>query len=204
MTKSDEIKIQCWNNAMQTFGYSYIFSRRARFYAKWLRVLTLLGILVPLIIGTAATGYGTDSNLLKSLIWVSVPLSIFQITISAFALVNKWEDMSSYSLEAVANYDMLSEKFRSLAKIEPENEEDILNLIKEFDNLNSHYNYRSQQDVKYLITEREKRIGMRWALRDFQRQCAACHEVPVSMESTECPVCGQFKKTLISKIIYHG
>lgn len=201
MDKIDAVKSECWNNSLQTFGYSYIFMRRAMFYRKWLRILSLLGILVPLIIGTAATGYGIDSDLLKALIYVSVPLSIIQIAISAFALINNWEDMVSYSLEAVAHYNMLSDQYKELATNDIKIPED---LIAEYNNLNIHYKFRSQSDVKYLVTDLEKRVGMRWALREFQRACVGCQITPISMDSTECPVCGKFNKSLILKILNHG
>jgi mobilome CxxCx(11)CxxC protein len=201
MDQIDGIKSKCWDNSLQTFGYSYIFMRRAMFYRKWLRILSLLGILVPLIIGTAATGYGIDSDLLKALIWVSVPLSLIQITISAFALINIWEDMVSYSLEAVAHYNMLSDQYKEMATNDIKSPEQF---IADYNNLNIHYNFRSQSDVKYLVTDLEKRIGMRWALREFQRACVGCQIIPISMDSTECPVCGNFKKSQILKIINHG
>ncbi|MDR3625278.1 MAG: hypothetical protein P4L45_00510, partial [Ignavibacteriaceae bacterium] len=52
--------------------------------------------------------------------------------------------------------------------------------------------FRIDRDNQQYITEKEKRMGMRAGLRQFKRACAACKQVPVSLKSTNCDVCGNF------------
>lgn len=201
MNKEEILRIDSWNNAIQAFGKSYIFSKRAQFYSKWNRFLAIFGIIVPLTIGATASGYGLDSEILKKTLAISIPLSIIQLIISAFALVNNWNDNLSYSLEAVNDYNNLSDNFKKLGK---NPSEDYNEFLKAYEILETKMTSRSENDAKYNLNERELRKGMRYALREFQRKCVGCNKVPTSMESTDCNICGNFKRSLINKILFHG
>lgn len=201
MNKEENLRIDSWNNSIQAFGKSYIFIKRAQFYCNWNRFLTIMGIVVPLTIGATASGYGFDSEILKNTIAISIPLSIIQLIISAFALVNNWNDNLSYSLEAVNDYNSLSDGFKKLGKNPPENYNEFL---KAFEILETKMTSRSENDAKYNIKERELRKGMRYALREFQRKCVGCDKIPISITSTDCEVCGNYNRSLIHKILFHG
>lgn len=202
MNEEEQIlRTDAWDKAIHSFGNAYIFSKRADFYKKWIRFVTILGIIVPLTIGATASGYGFNSEILKQTISISIPLTIIQLIISVFALVNNWSDNLSYSLEATNDYGNLSEKFKKLGKYPP-NETHILKQQVEI--TETKYNSRNAQDSKYCIKERELRKGMKYALREFQRPCLGCKKTPVSIIPTECDVCGKFKRNLIQKILFHG
>lgn len=201
MNKEEHLRIDSWNNSIQAFGKSYIFSKRAQFYSNWTKFLTIMGIAVPLTIGATASGYGFDSEILKNTIAISIPLSIIQLIISAFALVNNWNDNLSYSLEAVNDYNSLSDGFKKLGKNPPENYNEFL---KSFEILETKMTSRSENDAKYNLKERELRKGMRYALREFQRKCVGCGNIPISIASTDCEVCGNYNRSLIHKILFHG
>lgn len=201
MTPEEQLRIDSWNNSIQAFGKSYIFSKRAQFYSNWNRFLAILGIVVPLTIGATASGYGFNSEILKNTIAISIPLSILQLIISAFALVNNWNDNLSYSLEAVNDYNSLSDNFKKLGKNPPTNFQEF---SRTFEILETKLNSRTDNDSKYSIKERELRKGMRYALREFQKKCVGCNEVPLSISSSDCEVCGKFKRNLIHKILFHG
>ncbi|NRS90843.1 mobilome CxxCx(11)CxxC protein [Flavobacterium sp. 7E] len=201
MTKEEILRQEAWNNSIQSFGKSYIFSKRAQFYSNWNRFLAVLGIVVPLTIGATASGYGFNSEILKNTIAISIPLSIIQLIISAFALVNNWNDYLSYSLEAVNDYNALSDSFKKLGKNPPS---DYTEFFHQFEILETKMNSRTENDSKYNLKERELRKGMRYSLREFQRQCVGCKETPKSIESTNCDVCGKFSRKLIYKILFHG
>ncbi|WCM43607.1 hypothetical protein MG290_14775 (plasmid) [Flavobacterium sp. CBA20B-1] len=201
MTPEEQLRSESWNNSIQCFGKSYIFNKRAQFYSKWNRFLAILGIVVPLTVGATASGFGFESEILKNTIAISIPLSIIQLVISAFALVNNWNDYLSYSLEAVNDYNSLSDDFKKLGKNSPSNFGDF---SKSFEILETRLKYRNESDSKYSFSERELRKGMRYALREFQRKCVGCQEVPLSMLSTPCEICGKFERSLIHKILFHG
>ncbi|RLJ33809.1 mobilome CxxCx(11)CxxC protein [Chryseobacterium sp. 7] len=201
MTPEEQLRVDSWDNSIQTFGKSYIFSKRAQFYSNWNRFLAILGIVVPLTIGATASGYGFNSEILKNTIAISIPLSIIQLIISAFALVNNWNDNLSYSLEAVNDYNSLSDNFKKLGKNPPNSFEEF---SRTFEILETKMSSRADNDAKYSLKERELRKGMRYALREFQRQCVGCNKVPLSISSTDCEVCGKFERSLIHKILFHG
>lgn len=201
MTQEEQLRIDSWNNSIQAFGKSYIFSKRAQFYSNWNRFLAILGIVVPLTIGATASGYGLDSEILKQTVAISIPLSIIQLIISAFALVNNWNDNLSYSLEAVNDYNSLSDNFKKLGRKPPNNYEDF---SRTYEVLETKLNSRTENDAKYSLKERELRKGMRYALREFQRKCLGCEKTPLSISSTDCDVCGKFERNLIHKILFHG
>ncbi len=91
----------------------------------------------------------------------------------------------------------LYEAYRSLGSNPPQ---DPNGARVQFDLLNTERKCRDMQDDKEGITEAEKRAGMRAALRQFQRKCAGCNEVPKSLEPLNCAVCGKFKINFLGNI----
>ncbi len=201
IAEEELLRKDAWDKAIHSFGKAYIFSKRAEFYTRWIRFVTILGIIVPVTIGATASGYGFDSEILKWTINISIPLTILQLIISVFALVHNWSDYLSYSLDATNDYGNLSAALKKLGKNPPN---DIEELKHQLELLETKYNSRSDQDSKYGLKERELRKGMRYALREFQRQCIGCKRTPLSAESTDCNVCGNFKRNMIDKLLFHG
>jgi mobilome CxxCx(11)CxxC protein len=142
-------------------------------------------------------GYGFDSDILKLTIALAIPATILQLIISIFAVVFKWDEELAYSYEASQDYNSLSTLFKRIAEF-PEN--DFENFRSKFEKLEVHYEQRSKQDAKHSVKEWELRKAMRYSLRQFQRKCVGCNEVPTSMESTECNVCGKFESQLKKRI----
>lgn len=199
--KETIIRREAWDKAVHSFGKAYVFGKRAEFYKKWIRFLTILGIIIPILIGAIATSYGLNSPILKNVINITIPVTIIQLIISVIAIVNNWNDYLSYSLEATNDYGNLSETFKKLGKNPPSGEQI---LEHKFEILDTKYLLRTEQDSKYGLKDRELRKGMRYALREFQRECVGCKEIPLSINSTDCEVCGNFKRNKLQKLIYHG
>jgi len=184
------LKKESWNNAFHTFGKGYIFDKRAEKYSKYINMLKVFGIVTPVAVGAAATGYGFDSQILKYTITIAIPTSIIQLIFSVFAVIFKWDDELAYSYEASQDYNNLSSSFKSLAQMPPKSLDEFKSKL---DILSTRYQARSEQDAKHSIKEWELRKGMRYALREFQRECVGCKKIPTSMESTDCNVCGNFE-----------
>ena len=147
-------------------------------------------------LGATASGYGFDSEILKLLINVAIPVSIFQLVFSVLAVIYKWDEELGYSYEASKDHNYLSQEFKSLANIPADNETE---LKRRFDILVTKLQSREEQDSKHNIMEWENRMGMRFALRQFKRECVGCKTTPISMESTDCDICGKYKN-LTTKI----
>lgn len=185
----DKLRIESWNNALHTYGTAYIYNKRNRGLRNRLKWITFLGIIVPILIGAVATGYGIESEYLKVIILITTPISIVQLIISTWSLIAKWNDTSEYYTETSISNNDLSANYVDLAKYPPPKEEDLKN---ELEKINIKKGQRDIQDSKYSLLEKEKREGMRYALRKFRRECVGCNETPTSMNSTECEICGKF------------
>lgn len=186
----DRLRQDAWNNALFCFGYSYIYSRRASNLNEKLNWITFLGIVIPLLIGGIVTTYGVTSPILKYLIYIAAPISLFQLIISVWSVVANWNLSYAYYLETSLDNSNLAELYENIGKYPAEKSE---NLRKEIEKVDMLRNSREKQDNKYPLTDEEKRIGMRYSLRKYKRECAGCKIIPINMESVSCGVCGNFK-----------
>lgn len=180
---------ECWNQAVNSFGTAYIFEQRANRHRRYLRLLTFLGMIVPAIIGSIVLSFGINAPVLPLLISVASILIPAQFFFSVWSLVSKWDDTLAYSTKSNSTNKNLSLRYRELARTPPE---DDASLNQRVQFLQAEYQWQSRDDEVQGVTEKEKRMGMRAGLREFQRPCATCEKVPSSMKSTECPTCGQF------------
>jgi mobilome CxxCx(11)CxxC protein len=186
--EDDELRKLSWEKALYAFATGYIFEKRANKQRRKLRALTFLGILVPLSVGSIVISFGCNTRLVGSSIIVAGILGTVQIIGSGWALVAKWDDEYAYSLESAADNHNISVKYKELGENPPSPMEfkiryGLINAIDEIRNAN---------DYKHGITDKEKRMGQRAALKQFSRACGACHEVPRSMKPTKCDACGNF------------
>ena len=182
------LKEECWNAALFAYGTAYIFERRSRSLKKRLQWLSYVGFVVPLIIGSLVLGYGAFSAL-AALAAIAVAICIAQSAVALWSIIAGWLDQYSYAAAAIpANY-LLSDKFVELTSRPASN---LHEFRHEYEKLQVEDRARQQQDYQQGISDAEKRMGMRAALRKFRRRCAACGTIPSSMVSTNCSVCGQF------------
>ena len=187
--KHDRLRQDSWNNALFSYGYGYLFSLRANRLNKKLNWITFLGIIIPVLIGGIVTTYGTESPILKYLLIVTAPLSIIQLIISVWSVVANWNTSYAYYLESYLDNYNLAELYENLGKYPPDDVDDLKTEMDKIDILRSN---RDKQDSKYPLTDKEKRKGMRYALRKYKRSCAGCNIIPKDMKSTKCGVCGNF------------
>ena len=179
----------CWNGALHAFGYAYLFSKKAELLKKILNLNTFLGILIPLIIGGVVMSYGLQSSLLKLLLTIVIPFSLLQLILSLYIVSYNLEEKYSYFLESAHDNSQISKEYECLGKYPPEN---IKDLNIEMDKIKIKRNNRDSLDNKYPISDKDKRMGMRYSLRNFKRSCAGCNKIPIDMKSTDCGVCGNF------------
>lgn len=189
MATIQTIQQDCWDNSLHCIGTSYIFSLRAKSSKTTIRFMTVLGLIVPLMLGGTAAAYGQNSAILGFAISITAPVTIFQVVLFGISLVYKWDDKFSYSLESQTDNRVISEDFQNLAK----------NTASSLQQMQSDYNVikakeqgRTNQDDKYSFSKKENSKGMRYALWIMKRQCATCGQVPQSMTATKCETCGNF------------
>lgn len=185
MIDVDSIRKQSWDRATDAFGTAYIFERRARRLHRSLRILTFVGLLPAVVVGAFALSFG----LIAIVVTVAAAVGIIQVVVSLWALVDQWVDKHAYAVESVAVNNRLSSRFSDLARNPPPNPQQ---LHREFESIKVDDEHRRDLDIRRNISEKERRRGMRAALRQFHRPCAECHKVPASMQATDCGVCGSF------------
>lgn len=187
--KEEEIRKECWEKSLHALGTSYVFQLKTKFYKVWIRIITILGLVVPLLLGATVAAYGQKSEILGLAILIAAPISIFQIVLSGISLASKWDDQLAYSLESQSENRKISEEYETLAKYPPT---DISELEKMFAIIQTKDEARIRQDEKISFSAKENRKGMRYALWIRKKECATCKTIPSSMTPTKCETCGNF------------
>ena len=198
--RHDKILMDCFDRAFHCYGYSYIFEKRALFFNRCVTFIKAFGIIVPAMVGITAMGYKYDNAFLRYLIFFAVPLAIIQFILSLVAIIYKWDDELSYAYDANNSYSSLYSKFKKLASVPPKT---LIELSDKFDVIDIEKTIRGNQDSQHGIKEWEYRKGMRYSLREHEKTCKGCGIIPLSMDSTECPVCGKYTfkyRTFIHKL----
>lgn len=185
----DKLREKCWKEAIYTFGTASIFEKRASRLRKLLKMLTFLGIAVPIFLGGTITSFGVDFKYLGLIIVIASILGIAQLVGSVWALVAKWEDEYAYSQESTVSNYSLSKNYRELGENPPSAFEEFRINTSLLDTENR---IRCDSDYKHSISDKEKRRGHRATLRQFRRACDACKKIPASMKASDCDVCGNF------------
>lgn len=193
----NKLRVKCHDQSFHSFGKAYMFEKRSQHYNRLLNFITVLGIIVPVTIGATVLGYGINNNFLKFVIALAIPSSIIQLIFSIISVVYKWSDELAYANESAQEHYFLSDRFKKLGEFPP-NEYGELDHAYEL--INTRLKSRTEQDSKHNIKDWELRFGMRYALREFQKECISCKQTPFSMTPTSCDVCGNFKNTLLNRL----
>jgi mobilome CxxCx(11)CxxC protein len=189
MTIPSETRQECADSALKCFGTAYIFERRAAPIRRRLQWLAFLGIAAPAALGAVVGTFNLNRTALAIAITFAGAIGIAQLIISIWSLVAKWDDSLAYDVESKsANYRLAGE-YAKLAKTQSTSPEEF---DMQFRLLETEAKLRTELDQRQDVADKEKRMGMRAGLRQYRRICAGCKQVPLSLESTPCPVCGQF------------
>lgn len=187
--ETDRICTESWNRALFAFATATIFEARARRYRVKLRVLSFLGIGVPLLVGGIVLAFGVEYRYIKFVLFVASIVVIIQLIWSLYSLIAGWDDEFGYArVSAVENFD-ISTKFAELGRQASSPADD---LAIHFAVLQARDDGRRANDSTRNLKDKEKRYGHRAGLRHFQRECQCCHKVPESMKASKCDVCGGF------------
>lgn len=182
-----KIRTDSWDKALDSFGYSYIYSKRIRRIDNILKWTKVLGVLLPVLLGGITAAYYTNADVMKIALLFITPLAIAQLALSTILIVLGSDgQLSNYSRKST-EFSLLSSEFEQLAKF-PDNDFNVLS--KKYDILVERERNLSRDNFE--IKDEENRIGMRAGLRNYRRECAGCKETPISMKPTKCDVCGNF------------
>jgi len=182
----DLIRQECWDRALYAHGTARIFEDRARQTARYRRLLTFLGIVVPVAVGGVILSFGTTSGWLPHLLAAAGALSVVQLVSSVWSLTARWDERLAYARESASENYRLSEQFRKLGADPPSD------ARLRFEILEVAYQARQAADYKEDVTPEEKRKGYCAGLLRFRRECTQCGRIPGSMKASSCPMCGDF------------
>jgi mobilome CxxCx(11)CxxC protein len=189
MSTTEEQRKDCWDQAIYAFGTAYIFEKRLQSARKNLRVLTYLGVLVPVAVGGIVVSFFGVQSLRPFLTWLIVAAGILgtiQLAFTLWALVAKWDDVASYAAISSSENRRLAARFEELGKMPP------VDFAVQYQLLKADNSRRQEADIQQGINDAEKRMITRAGLRQYQRTCVRCNLVPADMSSTNCTVCGNF------------
>jgi mobilome CxxCx(11)CxxC protein len=187
--RTDALRRQCWNDALNAYATSYIFQRRARALTSRVQWITYIGFVVPMIVGLLVLAYG-HLNSLPIIIAVAAAIGIGQAAISLRAIVGGWVDGASYAATSATANDLLAAKYAELAANPPR---DLREFEQRYRLLKVEDQARTEQDFRQGVKESEKHMGLRAALRKYQRKCVGCDQIPLDMKATDCSVCGKYR-----------
>lgn len=182
-------RLDCANYALHAYGTAYIFEKRASSIQKKIKWLSFLGVAVPASVGVIVGTYALDETQIGLLLFVASLISIVQLLLSIWSLSSNWNSNLSDYLNLKNKSSSISDKYEKLGK---ETVLDFSFFQANLDKFDIERVLIKQLADRHSIKESEKRRGMRYALRKFQRACAGCNVVPTNMKNTKCGICGEF------------
>lgn len=184
----DKTREECWNEAFYAYGTAWIFENRSFRQRMRLRLLSFLGIVVPLALGGTVASFGLKFKYLDMIIVIAAVLGVIELVGTAWAIIANWQDEYAYSIESATSNYRLSERYKELAEKPPLIDELRIKVAL----LNTENTIRKNSDIKHAVSDKDKRMGHRAALRQFRRACVACGKIPTSMKSSHCDICGNY------------
>jgi len=186
-----KLKQETWKRAFFCFATAYLFESRARRYKLSLNVLNFTGIGLPLLVGAMVMSFG-EGAWLPYLAVTAGALSVVQLFVSGWSTVATWSGELAYAIEsAAANHD-LSRRYQDLLHRSADHAE----LERRLELIDIEQRLREQSDYQHAVTDGEKRMGHRAALRQFQKACDGCKIIPTSTAPSRCDICGNFRRFL--------
>ena len=173
------------------YATAMLFERRMNGLRRRLRNLNFVGLVIPVSIGGLVGAFGLKWQMWETVLALAGVAALIQGVVSVWAIFSKWEDGLLHAQEAmIANLNHSTRYGRFKDTL-------IRGGIEALDRtelalLDQAAEAQGNTDRRSGVTEEEKCFGMRATLRQFQRPCAGCNEVPLSLKPTDCPVCGQF------------
>ncbi|GHT13488.1 hypothetical protein FACS1894170_09520 [Planctomycetales bacterium] len=194
IAKDKQIAQDCWNKSLFCFGTSELLKIRATFLKNIINWQTYAGVAIPVFVGGLVLCFDFSDN---SLSYIKCTFGIMNIPFILFSLwIIVWRCQDGYvNLSQTAyEHSVLSEKFQDLArKVNCDSPPSINEIESEYNFLKREDEHLTRKINELNIKECEKRYGMRFALRQFQRKCTGCDEIPKDLLPTDCSVCGQFR-----------
>lgn len=187
----DDATVQtCWHRSFYAFATAYAFSRRTSLYRRLLNFISALGVATPAILGTLVISFGTKLPHIALLVVICTIVGLAQFVLSMISVIYGWPAALESSMNSTIENNAISDKFQLLAKMASDKPPpDFDARYRELMMLDDQ---QRKVDARIGLSDSELRRGHRAALRNFQWPCTACMTVPVSMDPSNCGICGDF------------
>lgn len=179
----------CADLALICYGTAYIFEKRTTKIRRKVLFLSFLGIAGPASVGAIISAYKLSPQDIDFVFLIAGSIGFMQLILTIWSLVAGWNQNLSNYLESKATNYRLSKKFNILSRDASLSAQDF---EIDFQVLRRDAEFREVQDNMYDITDKEKRMGMRYGLRKYQRKCSGCSQIPTATKATKCDICGNF------------
>ena len=182
-----EIHEKAKNYEFYCFGTVRIFEKRAE-RLKFLRTLiTFLGLVTPLMVGSIFLSFGNHEKITPYLIAVAGVAAAIQLALSAWSIVARWDESYEYAVESLRSNTELYNSFKSL----PEEKESSRKLER-YQKLKKLYEAREREDLGQNVKDKEKRFANYEALKYYKQECQQCGLIPKTRKPGKCTACGNF------------
>lgn len=188
MSEIDKNELRCiaWDKALEACATQALFEKRAARIKLLNNIKDFLGIFVPAAIGVTAMSIEIAPNIFKVLVAITVVPIISQLAISIWSLVQKWNDDYVSCITSIKANNSIKREWEDFGN-------GITDVNKQnFDRIMKRNTDQEHLDLEKDISEKEKRYGMRYGLRQYKRACVECNVVPTSLKPSRCNICGQF------------
>ncbi len=186
-----ELRRKCNDNALYAFGKAYVFEQRSHVFHRRLILLNFLGIAVPILVYGIIAPVNLTPCTQNVIITAASVASTVLLVLSAWSLAANWEQQYSKSLQSQMDFSELSRLYKELGVTTLVGLQEYKAEVARLDSLTEK---ADRLAMELRMPDEEKRMGMRAALREFQRKCAGCGTVPTDITSTPCNICGNFQR----------
>ncbi|MDE1495940.1 hypothetical protein KKJ25_13590 [Xenorhabdus bovienii] len=175
-----------------SYGTSRIFDRRMRSLNWKRKVVTFLGVFVPLMIGGAVLSFGLEASFLPLCIAIAGLASIVQLGFSLWSLVSGWDrsysDYMASVKENTAIYNLAGSVRKKIGKLDEAKLEILI------DDLTGRFERRESEDLALCVNDKEFRYANRESCFYFKKNCHVCKTVPLTLTPGKCACdgCGKF------------
>ncbi|WKA63973.1 mobilome CxxCx(11)CxxC protein [Pectobacterium aroidearum] len=175
-----------------SYGTSRIFDRRMRALDWKRKVVTFLGVFVPLMIGGTVLSFGLEASYLPVCIAIAGMASIVQLGFSLWSLVSGWDrsysDYMASVKENTAIYNLAGSIRKKIGKLDEAKLEILI------DDLRERFERREQEDLALCVNDKELRYANRVSCFYFKKNCYVCNTVPRTLKPGKCTCdgCGKF------------
>ncbi|MPY26710.1 mobilome CxxCx(11)CxxC protein [Shewanella sp. YLB-07] len=183
-----EIKEKANNYEFWAFGTTRIFEKRANSLKLRRTLITFFGLVTPVIVGAIVLSFGYNSKILPVLLTTAGITGVFQLALSTWSIVARWDETYEYAVESLRSNTELYNQFKKIK----ESNQPIEVLEIHFEETRKLYEDREFRDLGQNITDKEKRFANHQTLLYFGQICHACQKVPSSYKPTKCNSCGNY------------